>query len=181
MFLSRATLPLSRLSQPIRTTSAGLLPLNHMIIRTMLLRPNKMKYRKSQKNIRAVLPVTPEGGVVAPTLKFGNYGLYATKSLRLGAYHIEAARMAILKTIGRKGLKIWIRIFPHIPVTKKPLEVRMGKGKGSVDRFVANVKAGTMLFEYNCPTEIGAKTAFRQVKYKLPVNVKFLQTQKTAQ
>lgn len=147
----------------------------------MLLRPNRMKYRKSQKNIRAVLPVTPKEGVKAPTLKFGSYGLYTTESLRLSAYQIEAARMAILKTIGRKGLKIWIRVFPHIPVTKKPLEVRMGKGKGSVDRFVANVKAGDILFEYNCPTEIGAKMAFRQVKHKLPTKVKFLQTQKTGQ
>lgn len=138
-----------------------------------------MKYRKSQKNIRAVLPVIPEGGVTAPELKFGKYGLYATTSLRLSAYHIEAARMAILKTIGRKGLKIWTRVFPHIPVTKKPLEVRMGKGKGSVDRFVAHVKAGTMLFEYNSPTEIGAKMAFKQVKHKLPVNVKFLQIKET--
>ena len=140
-----------------------------------------MKYRKSQKNIRAVLPVVPEGGVQAPALKFGNYGFYATSSLRIGANHIEAARMSILKVIGRKGLKIWIRIFPHIPVTKKPLEVRMGKGKGAVDRFVANVKAGAMLFEYNCPTEIGAKMAFRQAKYKLPVGVKFLQRQETTQ
>jgi len=106
--------------------------------------------------------------------------LYATESLRLNAYNIEAARLSILKTIGRKGLKIWIRVFPHTPVTKKPLEVRMGKGKGSIDRFVAHVKAGTVLFEYNCPTEIGAKKAFKQVKYKLPVPVKFLQKQSTS-
>lgn len=151
------------------------------LVRTMLLRPNRSKYRKSHKNIRAVLPVVPEGGVVAPTLKFGNYGLFATKSTRLNAAHIEAARMAILKTVGRKGLKIWIRTFPHVPVTKKPLEVRMGKGKGSVDRFVANVKAGRMLFEYNCPTENTAKLAYKQAKHKLPVTVKFLQRQQLQQ
>lgn len=147
----------------------------------MLLRPNRTKYRKSQKNIRAVLPVVPEGGVVPPSLKFGEYGLFTTESIRLNASHIESARMAILKTIGRDGLKMWIRTFPHIPVTKKPLEVRMGKGKGSVDRFVANVKAGKMLFEFNCPTENMAKVAFKQAKYKLPVKVKFLQRQKILQ
>ncbi len=146
----------------------------------MLLRPNQMKYRKSQKNVRAVLPAVPEGPVTPPPLKFGKYGLYATTSLRLSAYHIEAARMAILKTIGRKGLKIWIRVFPHTPVTKKPLEVRMGKGKGSVDRFVANVRAGAMVFEYNSPTEIGAKMAFTQAKNKLPIKVKFLQLKETS-
>ena len=148
-------------------------------IRTMLLRPNRTKYRKSQKNIRAVLPVVPPEGVAKPPLHFGDYGIYAMESIRLKAAQIEAARMAILKTVGRKGLKIWIRTFPHIPVTKKPLEVRMGKGKGSVDHFVANVRAGKMIFEFNCPSPNTAKLAFNQAKYKLPIRVKFVQKEQT--
>lgn len=145
----------------------------------MLLRPNRTKYRKSQKNIRAVLPVVPAGGVTKPNLFFGDYGIYAVESIRLKAAQIEAARMAILKTVGRKGLKIWIRTFPHIPVTKKPLEVRMGKGKGAVDHFIANVKAGKMVFEFNCPSPNTAKLAFIQARHKLPIRVKFVQRDPT--
>ena len=145
----------------------------------MLLRPNRMKYRKSQKNLRAVLPVVPPEGVTAPPLHFGDYGIYACESIRLKAAQIEAARMSILKTVGRKGLKIWIRTFPHIPVTKKPLEVRMGKGKGSVDHFIANVKAGKMIFEFTSPSANTAKLAFIQAKHKLPIKVKFVQRELT--
>lgn len=132
-----------------------------------------MKYRKAQKNIRAVLPRTPTEPVTAPPLCFGNYGVYATESLRLKASQIESARMSILKEVGKKGLKIWVRVFPHTPVTKKPLGVRMGKGKGAVDHFVAHVRAGKMVFEFNCPSENTARLAFRQVQYKLPIKVKF--------
>ena len=82
--------------------------------------------------------------------------------------------MAILKTVGRKGLKIWTRTFPHIPVTKKALGVRMGKGKGGVDHYVANVKSGKLVFEFNCPNENIARRAYTQVSYKLPIRVKFV-------
>lgn len=129
-----------------------------------------------QKNIRAVLPARPDY-VPTPTLHFGEYGIYAVESIRLNAEQIEAARMAILKTVGRKQLKIWVRVFPHIPVTKKPLEVRMGKGKGSVDRFVAYIKAGRLLYEFNCPSANLAKAAYKQAAYKLPIKVRF--TEKT--
>lgn len=139
----------------------------------MLLRPKRTKYRKSQKNIRAVLPVVPPEGVHPPPLSYGDYGIYSMESIRLTAAQIEATRMAILKTVGRKGLKLWIRVFPDIPVTKKPLETRMGKGKGSVDHFIANVKAGKMLFEFNCPSHNTARLAFTQAKHKLPIKVKF--------
>ena len=100
--------------------------------------------------------------------------MYAAESLRVTAAQIESARMSILKTVGRKGLKIWIRTFPHIPVTKKALGVRMGKGKGAVDHFIANVKYGKVIFEYNCPSEREARKAFIQVRHKLPLKVKFL-------
>lgn len=129
------------------------------------------------KNIRAVLPVRPDT-VPTPTLHFGTYGVYAMESVRLNAEQIEAARMAILKKVGRKNLKMWVRVFPHIPVTKKPLEVRMGKGKGSVDHFVAYVKAGKLLYEFNCPSASLARAAYKQAAYKLPVRVRF--TEKTA-
>lgn len=132
-----------------------------------------MKFRKSHKNLRAVLPRYPTEPVPIPKLSFGTYGIYAMESLRLTAAQIECARMSILKEVGRKGLKIWVRVFPHIPVTKKALGVRMGKGKGAVDHFVANVRAGKFVFEYNCPSENMARLAFRQVQYKLPIRVKF--------
>ena len=145
-----------------------------MIKRYILLRPNQTKYRKSQKNIRAILPIAPKS-VPKPSLKFGSYGIYALKSVRLNASQIEATRLTIVKTIGRKGLKLWIRVFPHIPVTKKPLEVRMGKGKGGVDHFIANVKAGKLLFEYNCPDTNLAKKGYKAACFKLPMRVGFIQ------
>ena len=133
-----------------------------------------MKFRKSHKNLRGVLPRYPTEPVPVPKLSFGNYGIYSVESLRITAAQIESARMSILKEVGRKGLKIWVRVFPHIPVTKKALGVRMGKGKGSVDHFVTNLRAGSLVFEFNCPTENIARLAFRQVSYKLPVKVKFI-------
>ena len=124
------------------------------------------------KNIRAVLPAKPDY-VPIPTPQFGTYGIYAMESIRLKGVQIEAARMAILKTIGRKELTMWVRVLPTIPVTKKPLGVRMGKGKGSIDHFVAYVKAGNMLYEFNCPSENLAKLAYRQAAYKLPIKVRY--------
>ncbi len=118
--------------------------------------------------------MVPEGGVTTPEVKFGDHGIYALESIRLNAYQIEATRMTIVRTVGRKGLKLWIRVFPHIPVTKKPLEVRMGKGKGAVDHFIANVKAGKMLFEYRCPDDIVAKMAYKAATYKLPIRVGYV-------
>lgn len=139
----------------------------------MLLRPNQMKYRKCQKNMRAVLPKDPVEPVPIPQPSVGMYGIYATQSLRVKANQLEAARMALLKTVGRKGLKIWMRAFPHIPVTKKALGVRMGKGKGAVDHFVAHVRAGKFIMEFDCPTENAARLAFTQVSHRLPIKVKF--------
>ena len=88
------------------------------------------------------------------------------------ANQIEAARLTLVRTIGRKGTKIKIQVFPHIPVTKKPLGVRMGKGKGNVDHFVAFVRAGKMLFEYDCNSF--AKQAHKAVSYKLPIKTGFV-------
>lgn len=143
------------------------------IVRTMLLRPIQTKYKKTQKNLRAVTPV-PGRPLVKPSPCFGAYGIYAKEPIRLKASQIEAARYAILKTVGKKGLRIWVRTFPHIPVTKKPLEVRMGKGKGAVDHFVSYVKMGAMLYEYNCPNMNTAKLACKAAAYKLPIKVGFV-------
>lgn len=146
----------------------------------MLLRPNRMKYRKCHKNIRAVLPRYPDGPVPVPKLCFGNYGIYSLESLRIKASQLESARFSILKSMGRREstgrreFRIWLRAFPHIPVTKKALGVRMGKGKGAVHHFVAFVRAGKMLFEFNCISENVARIAFTQVAHKMPVKVKFV-------
>ena len=142
-----------------------------------LLRPKKSKYRKMHKNIRAVLPAVPEGPIPKPELKFGNYGMYSLESIRLTAAQLESARMTLVKAIGRKGLKVWLRVFPHIPVSRKPLEVRMGKGKGAVDHFVSYVKAGKLLFEYSCPAQNTAKMGFTAAAYKLPIRVAYVERQ----
>lgn len=139
-----------------------------------------MKFRKSQKNIRAVLPRHPIEPVLVPTPTFGKYGIYATESLRVKASQLESARMSILKVVGRKGLKMWLKTFPHIPVTKKPLGVRMGSGKGAVNHFVANVRAGKIIFEFNCPKENTARMAFTQASHKLPLKVKLVIKEETS-
>ena len=90
------------------------------------------------------------------------------------AAQIEAARLTLVRTIGRKGSTIRINVFPHIPVTKKSIGTRMGKGKGNVDHFVAFVKAGKMLFEYDCSNY--AKQAYKAVSYKLPVKTGYVTT-----
>ena len=160
----RSVAAFPRVLQPFRTYA-------------QLLRPKKSKYRKMHKNIRAVLPTVPEGPITKPELKFGNYGMYALESVRLTAAQLESARMTLVKAIGRKGLKVWLRVFPHIPVSRKPLEVRMGKGKGAVDHFVSYVKAGKLLFEYSCPAQNTAKMGFTAAAYKLPIRVAYVEKQ----
>lgn len=118
-------------------------------------------------------PVRP-AEVPVPQLKFGSYGVYALESTRLRPEHIEAARVCVVKTVGRKDLKIWMRVFPHIPVTSKPVEVRMGKGKGNVDHFVSFVRAGKMLLEFDCPQASAAKLAVKALAYKMPIKVRFV-------
>lgn len=140
----------------------------------MLLRPNNMKHRKCQKNIRAVLPRYPTEPVPIPKPSFGAYGIYSMESLRITAAQIESARVSIMRAVGKKDSKIWVITFPHIPVTKKALGTRMGKGKGAVEYFVAHVRAGKMMFEFNCPTENIAKKAYSQANHKLPIKTKLV-------
>lgn len=107
------------------------------------------------------------------TVAFGEWGLMSIDNERVTARQIEAARQAITRYVKRGG-KIWIRIFPHTPVTKKPLDVKMGSGKGEPQFYVAKVKAGTVMFEIADVTEEQAKEAFRLAGHKLPVRVKII-------
>lgn len=107
------------------------------------------------------------------TVAFGDWGLMSLDNERITSRQIEAARQAITRYVKRGG-KIWIRIFPHTPVTKKPLDVKMGSGKGEPQFYVAKVKAGTVMFEIADVTEEQAKEAFRLAGHKLPVRVKII-------
>jgi len=106
-------------------------------------------------------------------VSFGDYGLQATECGWITARHIEAARIAMTRYVKRGG-KIWIRVFPHKSVTKKPAETRMGKGKGAPEEWVAVVRPGAVLYEMRGVTEEIAKEAFRLAAHKLPIGTKFL-------
>ena len=107
------------------------------------------------------------------SVDFGDYGLMSLDNERINSRQIEAARQAINRYVKRGG-KVWIRIFPHTPVTKKPLDVKMGGGKGEPQFFAAKVKAGTVMFEIADVTEEQAKEALRLASHKLPVRCKII-------
>lgn len=132
-----------------------------------MLQPKKTKYRKQMK-------LRNRGNAKAGTkVSFGEYGLKATSRGRITARQIEAARRAITRSIKRGG-KVWIRIFPDKPVSKKPLEVRMGGGKGNVEYWVAQIQPGRMLYEIEGIPEDQARDAFRLAAAKLPVQTTFV-------
>ena len=132
-----------------------------------MLQPKRTKFRKQQKGKN-------RGSAQAGNkVSFGEYGLKATGRGRLTARQIEAARRAMTRHIKRGG-KIWIRIFPDVPVTKKPIEVRMGKGKGNVEYWVAKIQPGRMLYEMEGVGEDIAREAFRLAAAKLPVATQFV-------
>src|SRR5450432_1565852 len=132
-----------------------------------MLSPKRTKYRKQQKgNNRG----TAQRG---SDVSFGDFGMQAVEPGRLTARQIEAARMAITRHVKRVG-KLWIRIFPHRPVTKKPLEVRMGGGKGGVEEWAAEVQPGRVMYEISGIDEVTAREAFRLAGHKLPVAYRFL-------
>ena len=131
-----------------------------------MLMPKKVKYRKQMKGR---MSGTPQRGVA---LAFGEFGLQATECGWLDSRQIEAARIAMNRYIKRGG-KIWIRIFPDKPLTSKPAETRMGKGKGSPDSWVCVIKPGRILYEMEGVTEEVAREAFRLAAHKLPVATKF--------
>ena len=132
-----------------------------------MLQPKRTKYRKQQKMRNRGLATT--GNKVS----FGEYGLKATTRGRITSRQIEAARRAMTRYIKRGG-KIWIRIFPDKPISKKPLEVRMGKGKGNVEYWVAQIQPGRMLYEMEGVVEEIAREAFRLAAAKLPVRTVFV-------
>ncbi|MEI8073005.1 MAG: 50S ribosomal protein L16 [Candidatus Saccharibacteria bacterium] len=132
-----------------------------------MLLPRKTKFRKAMKGRN-------DGVATRGTeINFGKYGLKSLSNERITSRQIEAARRAMTRYIKRGG-KIWIRIFPHTPVTRKPAEVRMGSGKGALDHYVAKVQAGKILFELDGVDEATAKEAMRLAAMKLPVKTKFL-------
>ncbi len=132
-----------------------------------MLQPKRTKFRKQQKG--RMRGIAYRGSDVS----FGDFGLQASECCYVTARQIEAGRMAIQRRVKRAG-KLWIRIFPDKPVTKKPLEVRMGSGKGSVEGWVAVVKPGRVLFEIAGVTEDVARDAFKLAAAKLPIPTRFL-------
>lgn len=131
-----------------------------------MLQPKRTKFRKQQKGNNNGIAVR------GSSVSFGEYGLKAITRGRITARQIEAARRAITRHLKRGG-KMWIRVFPDKPITKKPLEVRMGKGKGSVEYWVAQIRPGTMLYEVQGVSEQLAREAFELGAAKLPVKTTF--------
>ncbi|MDR7124101.1 MULTISPECIES: 50S ribosomal protein L16 [Paracoccaceae] len=127
-----------------------------------MLQPKRTKFRKQHKGR---IHGEAKGGFL---LNFGSFALKATEPERVTARQIEAARRAITRHMKRQG-RVWIRIFPDVPVSSKPTEVRMGKGKGSVDYWAAKVKPGRIMFEIDGVSEVIAREALRLGAMKLPV------------
>ena len=132
-----------------------------------MLQPKRMKYRKQMRG--RMRGKATRGAKV----EFGDYGLQALEPAWITARQIEAARRAIVRHVRRRG-KYWIRIFPDKPVTAKPAETRMGKGKGAVERYVAVVKPGRVMFELSGVSEKEAREAMRLASHKLPIKCQFV-------
>ncbi len=130
-----------------------------------MLQPKRTRFRKQFKGS---IKGEAKGG---SDLNFGTYGLKAIEPERVTARQIEAARRALTRHMKRQG-RVWIRIFPDVPVTSKPVEVRMGKGKGSVDFWACKVKPGRMMFEVDGVTEVVAREALRLAAMKLPIKTR---------
>ena len=133
-----------------------------------MLQPKRTKFRKMHKGR---IKGNAKGGT---TLNFGSYGLKAMEPERVTARQIEAARRAMTRHMKRSG-RVWIRIFPDVPVSKKPTEVRMGKGKGSVDFWSAKVKPGRVMFEIDGVSDVVAREALRLAAMKLPIKTRVVQ------
>ncbi len=135
-----------------------------------MMQPKRTKYRKQFKGGNTGL--AQSGNTVA----FGEFGLKATSRCRMTARELEAARRAMTRYVKRGG-QIWVRVFPDVPITKKPLEVRMGSGKGNVEYYVAKIKPGKVLFEMEGVTEEIAREAFRLAASKLSMDTTFVHRQ----
>src|SRR5437762_743280 len=133
----------------------------------MPLQPARVKYRKSHRGSRKGFPQR------STSLSFGEYGLQSLGRAWVDTKQIEAARVALSRHTKRRG-KFWIRIFPDLPITKKPLETRMGKGKGPLDSWVAVIRPANVLFEVDGVTEAVARESLRLAATKLPIKTKFI-------
>ena len=133
----------------------------------MLLMPRKVKYRKAQKGKGRGI------ATVGNRLHFGEYGIKALENGIVRSNHLEACRVVVARKMKGAG-KLWVNIFPNKPVTKKPAETRMGKGKGDLDHWVTIIKRGKVLFELGGIPEDFAKEVLRLVAFKLPVRTKFI-------
>jgi large subunit ribosomal protein L16 len=133
-----------------------------------MLQPKKVKHRKQQKG--RMRGKAYRGGELA----FGDFGLQSLEPIRLTSRQIEAARVAMTRHVKRGG-KVWIRVFPDKPITKKPAETRMGKGKGNPEEWVAVVKPGRILYEMEGVTIEVAREAMRLASHKLPMSTRFVQ------
>ncbi len=133
----------------------------------MPLMPKRTKFRKQQRGNRS------GNATSCNTIAFGEYGLQSLGRTWITNIQLEACRISINRAMKRKG-KVWIRVFPDKPVSKKPLEVRMGKGKGAVEEWVAVVKPGCMLFELDGVPESIAREALRLASNKLPIRTRFI-------
>lgn len=138
-----------------------------------MLMPKRVKYRKHHRG--RMKGKAHRGNKVS----FGEYGLQALEPCWMTSRQIEAARRAIVRHVRRSG-KLWIRVFPDKPVTKRPAETRMGKGKGNVDHWVAVVKPARMLFEISGVSEEAARSAMRLASHKLPIRTRFVTREETA-
>lgn len=135
-----------------------------------MLSPKKVKWRRQHRGFSSQHRGKSEK---ASFLSFGDYGMYAVQGGKITARQLEASRIAISRSVKRSG-KLWIRIFPDKPITKKPAEVRMGSGKGAPEYWVALIKPGRVLFEINGVNKDQAEEAFRLASHKLPIKTKFL-------
>ncbi len=134
-----------------------------------MLQPKKIRWRKHHKELQRLRGISERGA----SLNFGQFGLKAMEPGRITARQIEAARIAMTRHIKRQG-RIWIRMFPDLPVSKKPAEVRMGKGKGSPEYWVAAVRKGRVLYEMDGVSEELAREALRLAAAKLPIKTKIV-------
>ncbi len=135
-----------------------------------MMQPKRTKFRKQHKGNLAGNPTR------GTTVAFGDFGLKSTGRARMTAREIEAARRAMTRYVKRGG-QIWIRVFPDVPITQKPIEVRMGKGKGNVEYWIAKVTPGKVLFEIEGVPEATAREAFRLAAAKLSVSTTFVKRQ----
>jgi large subunit ribosomal protein L16 len=138
-----------------------------------MLQPARVKYRKMHRGSRSGMATRGH------TVAFGEYGLQSLERCWLDTKHIEAARVAINRNMKRRG-KMWIRIFPQKSYTKKPLETRMGKGKGPLESWVAVIKPATVLFEVDGVSEVLARESLRLAATKLPISTRFIARHKHA-